>query len=395
VVRIGRGHGPAVLAAFVLLAGAVLTAAAWPPEPLDGQAVQLDQIRRQCVSAALAAQQRERTIGALDLAIQVMTNAVTAKTRDIADRQHEQEALLGALARLARAPPEALAFAHEGPVDRERSAILIGAAVPALSAEARQLGGQIAALATLKAQIEGRRRDIDDARAALAKGRDQLAQLVARRNALIGQMLHDSGKASATGQLGDQASDLFDLIKRADAETDRRDKELVARLRVLYPVSGRQAPSDPTRPKTLRALDAPHAEMVWPVAGELVHRFGEADRSGRPSQGLTLQAMSEGGVVAPFDGRVDYVGPFRGSGLILIIRHAGGYHSLLVGLGHIDVTMGQWLLAGEPVGNLPVADDKSASATFYFELRREGRPVDPQSRLVSRDQKTEDTRVRE
>jgi len=44
---------------------------------------------------------------------------------------------------------------------------------------------------------------------------------------------------------------------------------------------------------------------------------------------------------------------------------------------------------------LPDADDKAASATFYFELRRDGRPVDPQSRLGSRDQKTEDTRVRE
>jgi septal ring factor EnvC (AmiA/AmiB activator) len=135
--------------------------------------------------------------------------------------------------------------------------------------------------------------------------------------------------------------------------------------------------------------------MVWPVAGELTQRFGEADRSGRPSQGLTLQAMPGGVVTAPFDGRVDYVGPFRGYGLILIIRHGGGYHSLLAGLGHVDVATGQWLLAGEPVGSLAGSDDKGAGASFYFEVRREGRPVDPQSRLASRDQKTEDVRVRE
>jgi septal ring factor EnvC (AmiA/AmiB activator) len=47
------------------------------------------------------------------------------------------------------------------------------------------------------------------------------------------------------------------------------------------------------------------------------------------------------------------------------------------------------------VGTLPDADGKNASVTFYVELRRDGRPVDPQSRLGSRDQKTEDTRVRE
>jgi murein hydrolase activator len=327
----------------------------------------------------------------------VMVHGVDTKKQEITQSREQQEALLGALERLARAPPEALAFAPEGPVDRLRSAVLIGAAIPALSAEARQLGSQLTALSSVQDQIDARRKDIDDARAALAKGRDQLVQLVSRRNALIGQLLHDDGKAApAVAALADQANDLFDLIKKADAATDQRDKDLAVRLRVLYgaPAKG-AAPVDPTRPKNLRALDAPHTEMLWPVAGEVTHRFGEADRYGRPNQGLTLEAMPGGIVVAPFDGRVDYVGPFRDYGLILIIRHGGGYHSLLAGLGHVDVTTGQWLLAGEPVGSLADAGEKSASANFYFELRRDGRPVDPQSRLASRDQKTEETRVRE
>jgi len=396
VVRTGRGLGPAYPAIFTILVGLALPVAAAPPAPLDGQITQLDAIRQQCVSVALGVQQRERSLGALDAAIAVMQQGLDAKTREIAASRQQQEVLLGALERLARTPPEALAFAPEGPVDRTRSAILIAAAVPALSAEARKLSGQISALTAVQSQIAAQRKDIDDAREALAIGRATLAQLTGRRNALAGQLLHDDGKLAAAGQLGDQASDVVDLIKRADAEADRRDKELLVRLRVLYGAPPKAAvPPDPTRPKTLRALDAPHTEMVWPVSGELVHRFGEADGSGRPAQGLTLQAVSDGVVVAPFDGRVDYVGRFRGYGLILIIRHGGGYHSLLAGLARVDVTAGQWLLAGEPVGSLPAAKDKSAGATFYLELRRDGLPVDPQSRLVSRDQRTEDTRVRE
>ena len=209
-------------------------------------------------------------------------------------------------------------------------------------------------------------------------------------------MTRDDGKSADGTVFGDAASDMFDLIKRADAAADQRDKELLVRLRAGGPAAkGAPSPPDPTKPKTLRALDAPRAEMVWPAAGELVHRFGEADRYGRPGQGLTLQATPGGAVVAPFDGRVDFVGYFRDYGLILIMRHAGGYHSLLAGLGRADVTVGQWLLAGEPVGSLPAADDGTAGVSLYCELRREGRPVDPQSRLGSRDEKTEDTRVRE
>lgn len=368
-----------------------------PTAPTDAQAAQLDQLRLQCVGTALGVQLRERSIGALDLAIGVMESGVDAKNQEIAASRQYQEALLGALERLARAPPEALAFAPEGPIDRTRSAILIAAAVPALTRQARELTGQLAALSAVQRQIVTRRKEIDDARAALAKGRETLTQLVARRNALAAQMTHDDGKA-ASAPLGEQASDLFDLIKKADAALDQRDKDRLILLHTLTPAKtkGPQPVLDPTKLKDdVRALDAPAARMVWPVSGEITHRFGEADRTGRPTQGLDFQAIPDGIAVAPYDGRVTFVGQFRTYGLILIIRHPGGYHSLLAGLGHVDVTMGQWLLAGEPVGSLPVADDKGAGVNFYLELRREGRPVDPQSRLTSRDQKTEETRVRE
>lgn len=390
-VRLRRGFGPACVVALIALGCALPVAATLAP--VNSHAGQLDAIRQQCIDTARAVQQRERSIGTLDLAIHAMQSSLASKNQQIATSREQQEALLGALERLVLAPREVLALAPEDRVDRTRSAILIAAAERALAARTQELANQLAALSSAGSQIDARRKDIDDARAALAKARDMLVQLVARRNALIGEMLHDNGKSAVVA--ADQASDLGDLIKKADAASDQRDKDLLVRLKTLY--TGKPPPSlsDPTKPKTLRALDAPQALMVWPVSGELVRSFGDSDVHGRPSQGLTLQGTHYEVVVAPFDGKVDYVGPFQGYGLILIIRHAGGYHSLLAGLGHVDVTMGQWLLAGEPVGSLPDGDDKGTGATFYFELRRDGRPVDPQSRLESRDHKTEDTRVRE
>ena len=394
-MRFRHGFGPACLAALIALGCAGSSLGAATSTPIDSQVGQLNAVRQQSIDAARAVQQRERTIGALDVAIHAMQAGVADKNREITTSREQQQALLGALERLALAPPEALALAPEGPVDRQRSAILIAAAVPALTVQVHRLTSQLAALASASNQVAARRKDIADARAALAKGRDTLAQLVAKRNTLIGQMLHDDGKAVSV--MGDDAGDLSDLIKKADAAADRRDKDLLVRLKALYTVPGKPLPSasDPSKLKALRALDAPQALMVWPVSGELVHRFGDADPYGQPGQGLTIQGVPDGVVVAPFDGQVDYIGPFQGYGLILIIRHAGGYHSLLAGLGHVDVTMGQWLMAGEPVGSLPDAADERTGATFQFELRRDRRPVDPQSRLGSRDQKTEDTRVRE
>jgi septal ring factor EnvC (AmiA/AmiB activator) len=399
VLRIARRLAPGFLVAgLALFCHAVSVVGAPTTKPvassLDSQIAQLDALRQQAIAAAHALQERERSLGAIDLAVTMMRQGVETKDQEIAQNRKQEEEILGALERLARAPPEALAFAPEGPVERLRSGVLMAAAVPALAAQARELTGQLAALATVRKQIDASRKHVDDARAELDKGRSALAQLVAQRNALGAKLLHDDGKHDAS-KPGD-ASDIFNLIKQVDAAMDQRDKDLLPRLRTLYGAGTKGALplADPTKPKGLRALDAPQVRMLWPVAGDLTHHAGEPGPDGGPRLGLTFSAMPKGTVVAPFDGRVEYVGRFRDYGLILIIGHGGDYHSLLAGLGHAGVTTGQWLLAGEPVGELGDASDKDAAASLYMELRRGGYPVDPEPRFAGGDQKTEETRVR-
>ncbi|MGY8959212.1 MAG: murein hydrolase activator EnvC family protein, partial [Alphaproteobacteria bacterium] len=87
-------------------------------------------------------------------------------------------------------------------------------------------------------------------------------------------------------------------------------------------------------------------------------------------------------VIAPFDGKVVFSGPFRNYGQILIIEHRGGYHTVLAGLSRIDATVGQWLLAGEPVGVL--AARSQGKPTLYVELRHNGQPINPAPWIVAR-----------
>jgi septal ring factor EnvC (AmiA/AmiB activator) len=67
----------------------------------------------------------------------------------------------------------------------------------------------------------------------------------------------------------------------------------------------------------------------------------------------------------------------------LIIEHGGGYHTVLAGLDRVDAVVGQFLLAGEPVGVMgsggAPSDAASASGRprLYLELRRDGQPIDP------------------
>ena len=82
--------------------------------------------------------------------------------------------------------------------------------------------------------------------------------------------------------------------------------------------------------RTFSQSDEPRAHVAW----------GEGDEFGGASKGILIHASAGGQVVAPFDGRIEFAGPFRGYGQILIIEHGDGYHSLLAGLERIDGVVG-------------------------------------------------------
>ncbi|HRQ82935.1 MAG TPA: peptidoglycan DD-metalloendopeptidase family protein, partial [Azospirillaceae bacterium] len=116
-----------------------------------------------------------------------------------------------------------------------------------------------------------------------------------------------------------------------------------------------------------------------PASGRVTARFGQTDRSGAESRGLSIAGRAGAPVVSPASGSIMYAGPFRNFGLILIVEHGNGYHSLLAGLGRIDVSVGRHVVAGEPLGALPGPGEADGDVReLYFELRSNGRPVDPE-----------------
>src|SRR5579884_4062732 len=319
-----------------------------------------DAALRTTVSLAHDVQQRERAIAALERGLAAAAGDLAGKQQALAALRSQQEAVLAALERLAYAPPEAALLAGERPVDRLRSGRLIAAAVPALAGEARRL-----------------------------------AAAIARRVELRRELVRDDPEAAARAlKLGSEAADLPDLIRRAEAESERREREAQQRAGGAAKGKAVVPPADPTRPRTLHNFE-PHSALTAPVAAPLGRRFGETDAAGTPSQGLAFAAPGNATVVAPFDGRVDYVGPFRGYGLVLIIGHGGGYHSLLAGLGRADARIGEWVVAGEPIGAMPEPARTEAAATLYFELRHDGRPIDPQLPLAKLENRVADHRIRE
>jgi septal ring factor EnvC (AmiA/AmiB activator) len=115
--------------------------------------------------------------------------------------------------------------------------------------------------------------------------------------------------------------------------------------------------------------------LLAPAKGPLAHGFGEPSVGGGKTAGLTIRTERNAPVTSPAPALVQYVGPVKGWGVILILRMSGGYHLVLAGLDRVTVGVGQSVAAGAPVGWMP--DGRQSASELYFEVRERGEPVDP------------------
>jgi|GEM_PF-742301 len=122
--------------------------------------------------------------------------------------------------------------------------------------------------------------------------------------------------------------------------------------------------------------------LPMPVQGKLLTKFGDNDQDGFPSKGMQIEARPGAQVTAPCDGWIIYAGPFRSYGQLLIINPGGGYHVVVAGMDRIEASVGQFVLAGEPIAVMGSAETRGNETTpvrpaLYVEFRRDKQIIDP------------------
>ena len=160
---------------------------------------------------------------------------------------------------------------------------------------------------------------------------------------------------------------------------------------VLAPAGDRVAMASPGRIQPAVPFHLAKGRLPLPAQGRRVLSFGDRHQTGR-SQGLVIETRQGAQITSPNDGWVMYAGEFRSYGQILIINAGGGYNILLAGLSQTNVQVGQFVLAGEPIGKMStastVATPKTAATAsttkpqesapvLYVEFRKDGQPINP------------------
>ncbi|GAA4248892.1 murein hydrolase activator EnvC family protein [Azospirillum formosense] len=372
---------------------------------------ELDELRDRLVGLADQERAQEDELAHLEESLTALETQERSQAEKLEGERQQIAALLAALQRVARIPPEAALARPDGPVDTLRSALLLRDTVPALRARADALAQALTRLAETRETLQAQRGRTYAARLTLIDRQKEIGQLVARREELSRQTDEERQQvAQRTARLTGQAADLRQLMDRIEAErraaaamaAKREAERLEAERRLAEQRAAEQKAAEQklaeqkaaeqrqaeqklaeqrsseqrARAETETARAAPGAPVGerLPVGGRVTVRYGEADRYGATSRGVTIQARSGSTVVSPQAGTIVFAGPFRGYGQILIVEHSHGYHSLIAGFGRIDTAVGRRVATGEPIGLMPA----DGSPDLYFELRRHGQPINPQ-----------------
>lgn len=316
-------------------------------EKVKAEGDTLSELRHRLIASTEALEGKVLEQSRLEDKLDNLQDEIDAKKSALVDQKKKLRIFTIAIVELARQPVETLFLQTGLTTDYVRRSILIRALIPHLKEEVVLILRDIATLNDMQADLVAQQKVIKAERNNLAKQQQDLDQLIKTRQGILQKT--ESQKTAMMKQLASLSSEAKDLRQLLDRITPKHSAK--------------------------SPLSNPSLRLKWPVSGTVVHRFGERDADGVTSQGITFSALPGSPVVSPQPGKVVFAGPFRGYGQILILQHAGGYHSFLAGFGRIDADVGQDVETGEPLGVLPATGARRTE--LYFEWRHNSEPVDP------------------
>ncbi|MFQ5597107.1 MAG: murein hydrolase activator EnvC family protein [Nitrospiria bacterium] len=139
--------------------------------------------------------------------------------------------------------------------------------------------------------------------------------------------------------------------------------------------------------RATRRFSKERGRLRWPNDGRIVGLFG---RQKHPKfdtmiyrKGIEISPKNEGLIRNIFDGTTVYADWFRGYGMVIIIDHGENYYSLYAHLEKLLVGTGDRVKKNQVIGEVG-GTGLSNGAKLYFEIRHQGKPINPISWLKKR-----------
>lgn len=218
-------------------------------------------------------------------------------------------------------------------------------------------------------------RKLDELRSQIAAEEARLTSLAKSRYAELTELngSQEERQTLLAGLKKKIASEGQEVDKLAAEEQDLT--RLIAELTSIlsdYPISSEQP------------FSRHKGKLTWPVAGTLIHDFGQPRVGGKIKwNGVVLAAPRGREVRAVYHGRVAFADWLAGMGLLVIVDHGEGYMTLYGYNETILKNAGDWVAPGDVIATVGESGGQS-QPSVYFELRKGTKPVNPRQWVTKR-----------
>ena len=204
-------------------------------------------------------------------------------------------------------------------------------------------------------------------RARAAAAREAARLLAAQRAAELRAAEERAAAAQAQARIQAQESGVAVAPERSPERTPARRAE---------PVVGEARSSAGATPTGVRFAQL-RGQLRFPVRGELVGRFGAPRAEGGTTwKGVFIRAGGGADVKAVASGEIVYSDWLRGYGNLIIVDHGGDYLSVYGNNDALLKEVGDSVSGGDAIASVGSSGGGGESG-LYFEIRHQGRPLDP------------------
>ena len=182
-------------------------------------------------------------------------------------------------------------------------------------------------------------------------------------------------QAQRLAALKQNAQSLNNLVDKLQKAIDQAAREAAAREAAARAAAAKKHPGHKLPPPPIEVGSASaniRGNLPWPASG-VVHSYG---------RGVLIKARGGSDIHAVARGRVIYAGFLRGYGMLIIVSHGNGWMSMYGNNETLLHGVGDQVEAGETIGT--ASAPTGVNTGTYFELRKDGQPVDPRSWLSQR-----------
>jgi septal ring factor EnvC (AmiA/AmiB activator) len=222
-----------------------------------------------------------------------------------------------------------------------------------------KLSEEIRRQETLAVELAEKKKQLEDQREALKEAKESVRRSAEEKKQILAGLRRE---------------------KATRAQALKELEQAALRLHKMMDEISRRAVAKPHESPAGLGLDGMRGKLEWPVRGEVTSAFGKSKHPEFAAdvfrRGIEIEAPLGQEIKAVEKGRVAFADRFAGYGKMVILDHGERFFTIYAHLSEILKKTGDEIGRGEVIG-LVGDSDSLAGVKLYFEMRKDGRSVDP------------------